>query len=50
MIEQVRPDTNIQMIPRLRHKQAKSRGVTRFNGVACPSDGSLKINGSSGLH
>ncbi|UIY27868.1 hypothetical protein LZK76_37050 (plasmid) [Rhizobium leguminosarum] len=25
-------------------------GVTRFNGVACPSDGSWKINGSSGLH
>ncbi|MGR9501393.1 RT0821/Lpp0805 family surface protein (plasmid) [Rhizobium leguminosarum] len=24
-------------------------GVTRFNGVACPADGSWKLNGS-GLH
>jgi hypothetical protein len=51
VIEQVRPGTNNPNGCRdfVTSKQSLE-GVTRFNGVACPSDGSWKINGSSGLH
>ena len=51
VIEQVRPGTNNPDGCRdfVTSKQSLE-GVTRFNGVACPSDGSWKINGSSGLH
>ncbi|TBA53911.1 RT0821/Lpp0805 family surface protein [Rhizobium ruizarguesonis] len=51
VIEQVRPGTNNPNGCRdfVTSKQSLE-GVTRFNGVACPADGSWKINGSSGLH
>ncbi|MBY5855304.1 hypothetical protein GR239_24680 [Rhizobium leguminosarum] len=51
VIEQVRPGTNNPNGCRdfVTSKQSLE-GVTRFNGVACPADGTWKINGSSGLH
>ncbi|WSH69890.1 RT0821/Lpp0805 family surface protein (plasmid) [Rhizobium ruizarguesonis] len=51
VIEQVRPGTNNPNGCRdfVTSKQSLE-GVTRFNGVACPADGSWKINGSPGLH
>ncbi|MGR9249946.1 RT0821/Lpp0805 family surface protein [Rhizobium leguminosarum] len=50
VIEQVRPGTNNPNGCRdfVTSKQSLE-GVTRFNGVACPADGSWKISGSSGL-
>ncbi|MBY5905435.1 hypothetical protein ELI38_31645 (plasmid) [Rhizobium leguminosarum] len=50
VIEQVRPGTNNPDGCRdfVTSKQSLE-GVTRFNGVACPADGSWKLNGS-GLH
>ncbi|WP_312876420.1 MULTISPECIES: RT0821/Lpp0805 family surface protein [Rhizobium] len=51
VIEQVRPGTNNPNGCRDFVTSRQSlEGVTRFNGVACPADGSWKINGSSGLH
>ncbi|WP_343227740.1 RT0821/Lpp0805 family surface protein [Rhizobium ruizarguesonis] len=51
VIEQVRPGTDNPNGCRdfVTSKQSLE-GVTRFNGVACPADGSWKINGSPGLH
>ncbi|MGM4883840.1 RT0821/Lpp0805 family surface protein (plasmid) [Rhizobium leguminosarum] len=50
VIEQVRPGTNNPDGCRdfVTSKQSLE-GVSRFNGVACPADGSWKLNGS-GLH
>ncbi|MGO8047903.1 RT0821/Lpp0805 family surface protein [Rhizobium johnstonii] len=50
VIEQIRPGTNDPSGCRdfVTSKQSLE-GATRFNGVACPADGSWKINGSSGL-
>ncbi|WP_312861315.1 RT0821/Lpp0805 family surface protein [Rhizobium leguminosarum] len=50
VIEQIRPGTNDPSGCRDFVTSKRSlEGVTRFNGVACPADGSWKINGSSGL-
>ncbi|MGO8061448.1 RT0821/Lpp0805 family surface protein [Rhizobium johnstonii] len=50
VIEQIRSGTNDPSGCRdfVTSKQSLEGG-TRFNGVACPADGSWKINGSSGL-
>ncbi|WP_312866635.1 RT0821/Lpp0805 family surface protein [Rhizobium sp. BK226] len=49
VIEQVRPGANPNGCRDFVTSKQSLESVTRFNGVACPADGSWKINGSSGL-
>ncbi|WP_082597342.1 RT0821/Lpp0805 family surface protein [Rhizobium sp. Root708] len=51
VIEQINPKSSgVESCRRFVTSQQSLNSATRFDGVACPSDGSWKIASSSGLH